>query len=397
MTLAYDDFKTLLANERLPAAIVDLDAFDANLDLMRNAIREHQLTLRLATKSVRVPALIERALEHGGGIVKGLLCFSAHEAALLAEQDFDDLLVAYPTLQPGALDALAMASAKGKDISLAVDSEEAVAALDAAAERAKTSMKAVLCVDMSLEMFGGRVHAGVRRSPLHSPEQVVALAKRVQSTHNLRFHGILAYEAQVAGVGDESAVMRTMRSASMRDIKRRRPEMVRLLENEGLKPVLVNGGGTGSVDETTKETGVTEVAAGSGLYKSHLFDHYSSPRVANLAPSLFFALEAVRRPSPSHITCGGGGYIASGSGGADRQPLPWLPEGLKLLSMELAGEVQTPLEGAVTKSIALGDPIVFRPSKAGEPLERFSEVLLVSGKKIVDRVPTYRGLGWCFM
>lgn len=395
--MTYEDFKALLANERLPAAIVDLDAFDANLDLMRNAIREHQLTLRLATKSVRVPALIERALEHGGGIVKGLLCFSAHEAALLAGEDFDDLLVAYPTLQAGALDAIAAASARGKNVSLAVDSEEAIAALDAAGARAKTKMKAVLCVDMSLEMFGGRVHAGVRRSPLHSPEQVLALAKTVQSARNLQFHGILAYEAQVAGVGDESAVMRTMRSASMRDIKRRRPEMVRLLEREGLAPVLVNGGGTGSVDETTKETGVTEVAAGSGLYKSHLFDHYSSPRVANLKPSLFFALEAVRRPSPNHVTCGGGGYIASGSGGVDRQPLPWLPEGLKLLSMELAGEVQTPLEGAKTKDIALGDPIVFRPSKAGEPLERFSEVLLVSDKKIVDRVPTYRGMGWTFM
>jgi D-serine deaminase-like pyridoxal phosphate-dependent protein len=65
--------------------------------------------------------------------------------------------------------------------------------------------------------------------------------------------------------------------------------------------------------------------------------------------------------------------------------------------MELAGEVQTPLEGSGAAGVALGDPIVFRPSKAGEPLERFNEVLLVSGNKIVDRVRTYRGLGWCFM
>jgi D-serine deaminase-like pyridoxal phosphate-dependent protein len=391
----YEDFLTVLANERLPAAIVDLDAFDANLDRMRNAVREHQLTLRLATKSVRVPALIARAIERGGGIVKGLLCFSAEEAAQLAEQDFDDLLVAYPTLQPAALDKLGAIAARGKNVSIVVDSEDAVDALAAAAALAKTTLRAVVCVDMSLEMFGGRVHAGVRRSPLHTPEQVLDLARRVQSARNLIFHGVLAYEAQVAGVGDENAMMRTMRKASMRDIRRRRPEMIRLLKREGLEPALVNGGGTGSIDETTKATGVTEVAAGSGLYKSHLFDHYSS--LTELQPSLFLALEAVRRPSPTHVTCGGGGYIASGSGGADRQPLPWLPRGLHLLPMELAGEVQTPVEGEAATSVKLGDPVVFRPSKAGEPLERFAEVLLVSGRKIVDRVPTYRGLGWCFM
>jgi D-serine deaminase-like pyridoxal phosphate-dependent protein len=375
--MTYDDFRALLEKERLPAAIVDLDAFDANLALIRESV--HGLDLRLATKSVRVPALIERAK------IARLMCFSAYEAAELSKRGFEDLLVAYPTLRKEAIEALP------KTASLAVDSEESVGAL----ARHAPGARAVVCTDMSLEMFGGRVHAGVRRSPLHSPEDVVRVAKKIQGA-GLRFHGVLAYEAQVAGVGDESPFMAAMRNASMRDIVRRRPAIVRALRDAGLEPEIVNGGGTGSIDETTKETGVTEVAFGSGLYKSHLFDHYSSPRVANLRPSLFFALEAVRRPSPSHVTCGGGGYIASGSGGADRQPLPVFPEGLRLLSMELAGEVQTPLEGNAS-SVRLGDPVIFRPAKAGEPLERFSEVLLVAKGAIVDRVPTYRGLGWTFM
>ena len=276
-----------------------------------------------------------------------------------------------------------------KTASLAVDSDEGVEAL----AKFSPGARAVICVDMALEMFGGRVHAGVRRSPLHTPDDVVRIARRIRDA-GLKFHGVLAYEAQVAGVGDESPLMRTMKKASLRDITRRRPAMVRALRDAGLDPVIVNGGGTGSIDATTKDTGVTEVAFGSGLYKPHLFDHYS--RLSDLQPSLFFALEAARRPSPTHITCGGGGYIASGSGGADRQPLPHLPSGLRLLSMELAGEVQTPLEGN-TSSIRLGDPIIFRPSKAGEPLERFSEVLLISKGKIVERAPTYRGLGWTFM
>jgi len=40
--------------------------------------------------------------------------------------------------------------------------------------------------------------------------------------------------------------------------------------------------------------------------------------------------------------------------------------------------------------------VLFRHAKAGELAERFNEYLLVAGGEIVDRVPTYRGLGCCF-
>lgn len=41
----------------------------------------------------------------------------------------------------------------------------------------------------------------------------------------------------------------------------------------------------------------------------------------------------------------------------------------------------------------LGQPVFFRPAKAGEIAERFNEYLVKQGDKIVDRVHTYRGLG----
>jgi len=69
---------------------------------------------------------------------------------------------------------------------------------------------------------------------------------------------------------------------------------------------------------------------------------------------------------------------------------------LRLVAREMGGEVQTPLEGPGAASVAIGSPVLFRPAKAGEPLERFYEVVLVSGGKIVERAMTYRGLGWTF-
>ena len=46
--------------------------------------------------------------------------------------------------------------------------------------------------------------------------------------------------------------------------------------------------------------------------------------------------------------------------------------------------------------VRLGDAVLFRHAKAGELCERFAEIVVVEGERIVERVPTYRGLGGCF-
>jgi D-serine deaminase-like pyridoxal phosphate-dependent protein len=153
----------------------------------------------------------------------------------------------------------------------------------------------------------------------------------------------------------------------------------------------VNGGGTGSLETTSADPSVTEVSAGSGLFSPSLFDGY---RAFRHEPALLFALPITRRPSAGIATCFGGGYIASGSGGADRLPVPWLPEGCALLPYEGAGEVQTPI--TLARDLPIGAPIFFRHAKAGEICERFERVLLVEGDRITGEAPTYRGEGHAF-
>jgi D-serine deaminase-like pyridoxal phosphate-dependent protein len=393
-----------IAGEPLPLLAVDVGAFDRNLDRMLAVLAPRGTPLRLATKSVRVPALLRRALQRGGASMRGLMCFAVDEAEKLAAEGFDDLLVAYPTVQRRHLDALARMTHAGKSVCLAVDDMAAARAMDEAGRAAGVRLRAVLCVDMALEALGGRVHLGVRRSPLHEPEAVRALARAMRAMTGVTVHGLLAYEAQIAGLPDEGpedaaqrAAKRAIRALSTRDVRARREAMVQGLRADGFELAIVNGGGTGSLDTTTPETGVNEVSAGSGLYKPHLFDGYSAPYMRALEPACFFALEVVRRPSPRHVTCGGGGYVASGAAGRDRLPVPVHPPGLALLGMEGAGEVQTPLEVPEGVRLELGDAVLFRHAKAGEPMERFAEVLLVEDERVIERVPTYRGLGWTFL
>lgn len=395
----WDQIRSALAGESLPVALVDLDAFDANITTMLRATAP-RTTLRVATKSLRVPALIRRVAERGGERVRGLMPFHAREAALLADLGFDDLLMGYPVTTRADADVLAGLASRGVRIVATVDNVEQVRELAAAARAADTTLPLCIDVDMSLQLPGG-VHVGVRRSPLRAPADVVLLANLIRSTTGVELAALLAYEAQVAGLPDHNpnntprldVVRRALKRKSIAVAAERRASCLAALREAGHDVRLVNGGGTGSLASSSIDPSVTEVTAGSGFVSPLLFDHYDG---LALEPALFFVMGVCRVPGPGFVTCAGGGYIASGSTGADRSPQVFLPRNLRPLSMEGWGEVQTPLECPPALSLHLGDPIVARPAKAGELAERFNEYLLISQGRVVERVKTYRGQGGAF-
>ena len=391
------DLRQLLRDESLPVAAVDLDAFDRNVRRAAQHIQHEGQSLRLATKSVRVPALIRRVLEFGAPFV-GLMCFSAREAQALVGEGLDDLLVAYPTVDEADLRALRGLHEAGADLKLMVDGLEQLVVISQAMAGVATPFPVVLDVDMSLRMGG--MHMGVRRSPLRSVDQVLQLLERARELPHVNPIGLMGYEAQVAGLGDRNPfkplmnpVFGWVRSRSVREVARRRAALAEAFRETGQDLEIFNGGGTGSLDSTTHESHLTEVTMGSGLLCPHLFDHYSQVR---FEPACYFALRVVRSSDPGFVTCLGGGYVASGEPGWDKVPLPHDPPGLKLVGPEGCGEVQTPLQVPPGIELRVGDVVLFRHAKAGELAERFDRYALVVDGAVVDRVPTYRGMGWCF-
>ncbi|REK71851.1 amino acid deaminase/aldolase [Paenibacillus paeoniae] len=392
----YVEYKEGFAGLPLPFAYVDVDRLERNIAAIASAAGGKRV--RIASKSIRSVDVLKKILA-AHPCYQGVMCYTAAEADFLAGQGIDDLLLGYPQGISPSVDRLLDRIADGRTVSFMVDCIEHVEELERHA-RAR-GVIVPLCLDLDLSVSYPGLRFGVWRSPLSSWEKMKPVAERIVDSPWLVLDGLMGYEAQVAGVGDNApgaamrnGMIRWLKKRSIAEVSRRREEAVRGIEALGVKLRFVNAGGTGSLDSSRLESWVTELTAGSGFYSPGLFDNYVSFRYE---PAAGFAVEVVRRPTEHIVTCLGGGYVASGAAGTDKLPKPYLPEGLSLLPLEGAGEVQTPLRCPQDVQLAIGDPVFFRHAKAGELGERFPVLYAISKGAIVGQYSTYRGMGECFL
>lgn len=379
-----------------PFAFIDLDAMWANAAQLLSLAGDKPI--RVASKSLRCRPL-QREILDSNVRFDGLMTFTLAETLWLADHGFDNLLLAYPTTDRAALPQLGELTAEDPERApiVMVDSVEHLDLIESA-----TAQPVRLCLDLDAGYWraGGRVKIGPKRSPLHTPEQIRALAVEIARRPSLTLVALMSYEGHIAGFGDnvagksaQNAAVRWMQRRSFAELRERRARAVELLRDVAdIK--IVNAGGTGDLQLVAQEPAITEATAGSGFYAPTLFDSYST---FALRPAAMFALPVCRRPDANTVTALGGGYLASGVGAKDRMPTPYLPSGLKLDPMEGTGEVQTPLSGAAARQLKIGDKVYFRHTKAGELCERFDRLYLVRGAQIIDTVPTYRGEGRTFL
>lgn len=396
MDKEYRELRSAVMGQLMPFAYVELDKFDANVRAI--LARAGNAPICLASKSIRSVGMLRRILDVSPQF-HSIMAYSVREAVHLADNGFDNILVAYPVWSearfPGYMEALRA----GKTIRLMVDLEEHLEHLEAIGAAAGVTIPVCLDLDMSHSVPG--LHFGVRRSGITTPQQAVRLYEASKQCPHVEMDALMGYEAQIAGVQDDvpgafakMSVVRFLKRRSLSEVRARRKGVVEALRAAGCDLKLVNGGGTGSLETTREEQVVTEVTTGSGFYSPGLFDHY---RHFRHLPAAGFALEITRRPTEHLFTCHGGGYIASGPAGTDRLPRPHLPAGAKLLPLEGAGEVQTPIEYHGPEALKVGDPIFMRHAKAGELCERFEKLLLIQKGEVVGETTTYRGDGKCFV
>lgn len=390
--------------------------------------------LRVATKSLRVPALIDLATSLGPHL-PSLMCYSVKEAAFLVEWStsnhekckFNDFLIAYPTVNIQDILLAYKHTCAGHKVVLMIDSELHAAIIATIIrtlpkEERKAKLSVCIDVDCSLRVFG--LHLGAHRSPIHTAAEFETVLLAVNQEEDvLRLAGVMTYEAQIAGVGDASRHtsfimnfgIRVMKKMSKTRVRTLRADITRMLAQYNVQLDFFNGGGTGNLEEAASDPSLTEVTAGSGFMQPELFDYYLDNMCA---PALTIALQ-ITRIQKSHqgskrasnqvysdvVCCQSGGFISSGPTKSDKAPSVFLPVGLSPFDDEGFGEVQTPLK--VNKALQvegldpkIGDYVLIRPAKSGEITERFPKILYISAETSPTQPPqvliTYRGFGKAF-
>jgi D-serine deaminase-like pyridoxal phosphate-dependent protein len=340
-----------------PVLVVDVDALDANAGDL--ATRAGGTPLRVATTSLRVPALICRVLERDG--FSGLLAYSLREALWLHEHGItDDILLSRPTVDRSALRTLVGTPRVAAAVTLLVDSEAHLDLIDSVRASKAVPVRVAIDVDAGLRVAGATL--GPKRSPLHETGDVVALARTIVGRAGFLLVGAMTCET--AEPSPRSLVARRMAGPSAEQLRTRRHE----IDHELRQLASLELFHAGSLETAAGDEAVTEAAAGTLL---------GFPRVA-----AFAGHPVVRRPAPSSI--------AVADGLSDPGAVPWAPPGL-----QRSGRTTT-LTGHPAALLSVGDTVWFRPSDPGDAFEHTDTVHLLSGDRIIETVPTYRGTGHAF-
>lgn len=394
---SYQSYKDLFKDQVLPLAFLDQDLLDKNILALKQ--RAKNTKVRVASKSIRCHKAIEYIL-NSDTLFEGVMCFTVDEANFLAEKGLDNLLIGYPSMQRKHIQDSVNHYKKGKKIVFMVNNRVHLTLLNEIAVQNNVTFEVCIDMDMSVQFPG--VYFGVYRSSITNNTLLQEFLNLASEYENIKVVGLMGYEAQIAGVGDNAKgkapmnqIIRFLKKTSISKIAKRRGDAVKLVEDYlGYSLRIVNAGGTGSIESSIQESWVNEITIGSGFFSPALFDNYKNFKHE---PALAYAMEIDRIPKTGMYTCHGGGYVASGSVGQDKQPVPYLPKGVQLITNEGTGEVQTPFKYAGNDTLEIGDPVFFRHAKAGELCERFNNLQVVSKGKIINQYPTYRGEGNSFL
>lgn len=232
-----------LAELLTPAAIVDLDRMEANLDRMAAYARAHALRLRPHTKTHKSPDLAAEQVRRGAS---GLTVAQLHEASVMATAS-SDILLAHPPVGPAKLQRL-MDLPAGADISVGLDSADALDALAAAAREAHREIGVLVELDL-----------GMHRVGIPDTGDAVDLCRRAAATDGVRWRGIMFYPGHIREhVSEQQPALERVDG----DLRR----TLTALGEAGLEPAVVSAGSTPAAYASHLIDGLTEIRPGTYIF-----------------------------------------------------------------------------------------------------------------------------------
>jgi 3-hydroxy-D-aspartate aldolase len=343
-----------------PALVIDLDAFESNLDTMAALLAPTGVKLRAHAKTHKSPVIARLQMERGA---VGNCVQKVTEAEVLAWGGIPDILVSNEVVGAAKLARLCALSRIAK-VAVCADDAEQVAAIEAAAAAAGIRMTVLVEIDV------GAGRCGVQPGP-----DAVALATRIARSKHLIFGGLQAYHGS-AQHKRTPAERRTLIGGAV-DASRRSVEQLR---QQGLDCAIVGGAGTGTFEIESQSGVYTEMQAGSYVFMDA--DYARNLNEAGAPVSTFrhalFVLSTVMSQSQSGVAALDAGHkaVAVDSG----LPTVWQrPDILYTSASDEHGKLQFGSETAAPK---VGEKMRLVPGHCDPTVDRFDWYVGVRNRRV---------------
>ena len=362
---------TPLSEVDTPSLILDLDAFERNLDRMEASLAGKKIKLRPHAKSHKCPEIALRQMKRGA---VGVCCQKVSEAEAMVEGGVPDVLIANEVVGAAKVKRLA-ALAKRAKVAVCVDDAGNVAALDEAARAAGVRL------DVLVE-----VNVGANRCGVEPGEPAVALAKAITQSKNLRFAGLQAYQGSaqhLRKVEERRAAIEKACGAVRRTMD--------LLEQAGIPCEKVTGAGTGTYLFEATSGIYHELQAGSYIFMDvdYAKNDWTESGIPRFEHSLFVWATVMSKPSATHAVVDAGLKASSVDSGPPRVADV---EGAEYLR---ASDEHGTLKLAPGARLALGDKLKLIPGHCDPTVNLYDNLVCIRGGKVEAVWPiSGRGAGW---
>jgi D-serine deaminase-like pyridoxal phosphate-dependent protein len=233
----------LLESLLTPAAVVDLDIMEANLDRMAAYARAHDLALRPHTKTHKSPLLAAEQMRRGAS---GLTVAQLHEARLMSAAA-DDILLAHPPVGAPKLSRLLALPADTR-VTVALDSRAALEPLARAAEAAAREIGVLIELDL-----------GMGRVGIADVRDAAELCEHCTQLSGVSCRGIMFYPGHIREHVDEQ-------DDALAAVDAKLQQMLQLLGERGLHPRIVSAGSTPAAYGSHRIRGLTEIRPGTYIF-----------------------------------------------------------------------------------------------------------------------------------
>ena len=226
-----------------PALLLDLDAFEFNIQLMADLVKKFKINHRPHAKTHKSPVVAQKQIAAGA---VGQCCQKVAEAEILVAGGVNDVLVSNQIVGRRKLDRLA-GLARNAKIRVCVDNDDNINQINAAARRFNATIEVLVEIDI-----------GAGRCGVIPGETAVDLAQSITKSSNLTFGGLQAYQGRaqhIRGFGERKLAIEKAGNLVQKTIN--------LLSEADLDCRLVTGAGTGTFQFEASSGIWNELQAGS--------------------------------------------------------------------------------------------------------------------------------------